>query len=1241
MNNLPTSTCFRHSAVKQIAANFSENISSTHKNNFNLSEAHKELLRWHYRLGHIGTRVIQFILRTGALSSSDRQRRLHTRAANIQSHDLPKCGSCMFGKQTRKRVPGKVVSRVVKDREGILSADKTVPGQLVFLDHFICSTRGRMIKGYGIRGRSKTNSYCGGCIMVDASSGYIHVECQTSTSSHYTLEALDTFEKMAYDNGIIIQKYQSDNGSSFTSKEFRTRLEDQGQEAMYSGAGSHHQNGTAERAIRTIMAMARTMLLHSATHWPDVAADPTTWPLAVRHAVYIYNRMPSTKTGLSPMDLWSRTRFPMQKLLSLHVWGCPVYVLEKNLADGKSIGRWKAKSQRMVYMGYSDKHASDVPLVLNPFTGSITPQWNVVIDDWFATVATSVDDLPDFSADVWSTIFGAHTYHFPLEPGEELENDLPKQKSNIVKEEHPKFEEQPSYTPPTNVPQGNSWINAPQLPQTSHSGPIPSNTPPTSQVMQPVSSTQQMSINTPATPTAQLPVTQTPSPMTPMSPASIQPQMSLNYQQPTASLPSKVRGVTLASPPSRLPSQVRGVTMANTKPQWHPTPTSNAIAKPSSLMPISSSQSTPKGRAKATMRQTRSMSGRIVKPPEVLNYQELGGIAESDMDPANDHDKTLRWSFPVTGINRNHLSNLICAYHGSFGSVVCEDDTHISRDCWVHLAKLDELAPKHFDFVFKAASKKDPDTLSYDEAMNDAEYQVEWMAAAAKEIKQLEEKGCWVECQKSEAHNKGQQIIPCTWVFRIKRSPDGEILKRKGRICVRGDLMTVDAESYAPVVAWSTIRFFLCLAMKLNWKTVSVDWANAFIQAPLKEPMYMQTPRGFTNKFGSYGCLKLTQSIYGSKFAPRNWYMHLRESLLKLGMQESPFDKCLLYRKNLMMVLYVDDAGIAAPNRSIIDDFVAELKHLGFDLEIEGSFSSYLGISIEELDNGERNMTQKGLIKKVIATTKMEKCNPNWLPAAASALGSDPDGEPYDQVQFNYASVVGMLLYLSNNTRPDITFAVSQVARFTANPKKSHAQAIKTIVRYLVRTFDKGILVTPDKTYNMKCWVDADFAGLFNREPSENPNAARSRYGYVITFGGVPLIWKSQLIKEICLSTIHAEYVGLSSALRTIIPIRSMIVEMLDFLNLPSEVKPEVHCSVFEDNQSAYLLATNQKLSVRTKYFCVKHHFFWSHVFHEERNPDGYLVIFQCDTTLQNADYLTKGLVRALYDPNRKRLQGW
>ena len=85
-------------------------------------------------------------------------------------------------------------------------------------------------------------------------------------------------------------------------------------------------------------------------------------------------------------------------------------------------------------------------------------------------------------------------------------------------------------------------------------------------------------------------------------------------------------------------------------------------------------------------------------------------------------------------------------------------------------------------------------------------------------------------------------------------------------------------------------------------------------------------------------------------------------------------------------------------------------------------------------------MTQSGLIQKIIKATGMEQCNPNKVPAHKSQLGKDVDGEPMND-DFNYRSVVGMLLYLSGNTRPDITFAVSQVARFTHNPKKSHATA--------------------------------------------------------------------------------------------------------------------------------------------------------------------------------------------------------
>ena len=59
------------------------------------------------------------------------------------------------------------------------------------------------------------------------------------------------------------------------------------------------------------------------------------------------------------------------------------------------IPRWKSRSSRCVYLvGKSPKHASNVPLVLNPSTGAITGQFHTVTDDWFATIASPCSALP-------------------------------------------------------------------------------------------------------------------------------------------------------------------------------------------------------------------------------------------------------------------------------------------------------------------------------------------------------------------------------------------------------------------------------------------------------------------------------------------------------------------------------------------------------------------------------------------------------------------------------------------------------------------------------------------------------------------------------------------------------------------------------------------------------------------------------------------------------------------------------
>ena len=94
------------------------------------------------------------------------------------------------------------------------------------------------------------------------------------------------------------------------------------------------------------------------------------------------------------------------------------------------------------------------------------------------------------------------------------------------------------------------------------------------------------------------------------------------------------------------------------------------------------------------------------------------------------------------------------------------------------------------------------------------------------------------------------------------------------------------------------------------------------------------------------------------------------------------------------------------------------------DLETENESSECLGMGIQQLPDGSRHMTQKGLIKKILSATDMENCKPNWCPAKSLALGSDPDGEPFDE-PFSHSSVVGMLLCLSNDARVDMTCAVS------------------------------------------------------------------------------------------------------------------------------------------------------------------------------------------------------------------------
>ena len=126
---------------------------------------------------------------------------------------------------------------------------------------------------------------------------------------------------------------------------------------------------------------------------------------------------------------------------------------------------------------------------------------------------------------------------------------------------------------------------------------------------------------------------------------------------------------------------------------------------------------------------------------------ELAGVAEEEL---------------VDDEMIEHIANH-CQMHLVAHGVKHELEVELDEETVVCLAKLDKLDPHQFAQVFKAAKGKNPDALSHEEAMADYENLKDWLASAPKEIRQLESKGVWVECKKSEA--KGQQINLCTWVF--------------------------------------------------------------------------------------------------------------------------------------------------------------------------------------------------------------------------------------------------------------------------------------------------------------------------------------------------------------------------------------------------------------------------------------------------------------------------------------------
>jgi len=1134
----------------------------------NLSNPQRQKLLWHERLNHRSMPTLNRLIRRGLLPVDP----------SVASCPDPICAACQFGKAHRKSH---------ERTTNAIAGPCTAPGQGVSADQLEAGCPGRIPTTKGLP-TLKRYKYCN--LWIDHYSRFVYPTFHDSKHASELVASKREFQAYAARFQVTIRKIRADNGV-YSAGQFKVSCEEDQQDLTFCAVGGHWQNGVAERYIGVITQMARTILLHAIMQWPTVLSEEF-WPFAIRHACTFHNASVDPDRLKSPHQLFTGEPAPW-RMQDFRVFGCPVFVLDKRLQDGDSLPKWKSRCWTGIYVGHSLQHAGNVPLVYNPATTHVSPQYHVTFDDQFTTVTGPVAVLSD--AD-YERLYHSTEWMFPYAFGNV--NDLHL------------FEDY--------------WSNS-ALPASRHKS-CPRGTSKTNPV-------------------------RIPCPQPPFSDHNSSPLISsLNVESTT--VPSRDPIPAGTSADSGEMTDAGGLADAGEH-------TDAGKRADAGLNADAGERSDAGERAEAS----EPAEGTIDCDSHVgtTMTSDLHCSSTSTVSPSSPYinlcevpcTESFRAYKQKHGIHAHVYTAHSTAPITSSGELPDASDkgTLLSGVCDNGVAGVSALPDNDnkLDILTQAKMFKAPDAAQFIKCQVD-------------EINSLYDLDI-MDARPIETLPPRARLLSSIWSYRRKRLPNGVLSKYKSRLCVNGKEQSFGRdywETYAPVAAWPTIRLLLYLSTILNLHTRQVDYTSAFPQADLDVPVYMRVPQGWyvdsSGKLAQHNnskyqdtthYLKLKKNLYGCKQAARNWFKMLSAGLRAEGFIQSTTDSCLFLRNDCIIVVYVDDCLFFAPTASTTDSVITALSK-NFKLKDEGDVSAFLGVQIRKHPVSKTiSFTQPGLIDQLLRDLRVTEASVGKDTPVDSILHPDPDG-PERTESWNYRSAIGKLNYLANHTRPDISMAVHQCARFCTAPKALHELAVKRIVRYLLATKTQGLLLRPNRSFTLDMFVDADFAGRWHKEFSHLRESVLSRTGYVVTFCGCPISWASKLQSEIALSTTESEYIALSTATRELLPLRRVLHDILthSFIHLPTHTSDSIHSSsfcstirpstIFEDNSACIVLATSESnFKPRTKHISLKFHHF------QDQIRSGNLRILKVESAENWADIFTKPLGRLKFEYLRRLIMGW
>ncbi|KAJ1518865.1 hypothetical protein ONE63_011517 [Megalurothrips usitatus] len=488
---------------------------------------------------------------------------------------------------------------------------------------------------------------------------------------------------------------------------------------------------------------------------------------------------------------------------------------------------------------------------------------------------------------------------------------------------------------------------------------------------------------------------------------------------------------------------------------------------------------------------------------------------------------------------------------------------------------------------------------SYEEAI-ESHHTKEWKKSMREEMENMKKHEAWEIVPRPEKKN----IIGSKWVYKIKKNENGDIVKYKSRLVGQGfsQVKGVDyKETYPPVLIKKSIKILLSIAVEKGFKTRHIDVLSAYLNSHIKEEVYMEQPKGFQEGENpkEFVC-RLRRSIYGLHQSGRDWSMYITAYLKELGFSRCVNEPCIFHKKGIILGLYVDDA-LVIETEEEIEDFIKNFgKKIGYrDL---GEVKCMLSLNVQRKENG-LIVSQESYAAQLLHEYGMTDAV-----TASSPLPLNMYEEEYDEKPIyitTYRQAIGSLLYLSNNTRPDLAFAICALSQKCSKPTEKDWTNVIQVMKYLKTTMNIGLHFVPTRE-PLTVYVDSSWANASGER--------KSIYGVLLLLAGSAISWYAKKSKRVANSVLQAEYIAMDEGVREVLWVQHLFeeLEMSNFVPKPTVI--------FGDNQGAIGNATKHGITERTK------HFDTMLSFQRECCENGEIVFKYIESSQNLADALTKSL---------------